>query len=348
MNRYINNPIITPDMVVPSRPGYRVRGAFNPGACMYMNETLLLVRVAEDCEPQEGQVAVPYYSFKNEQASPEILEVKTDDPDVQLKDTRGIVYKGADYLSTMSHIRLARSSDGINFTVDEAPFLSPCNESEAFGIEDARVTFLNNTYYINYTVVSKDGYATALATTQDFVNVERKGIIFPPQNKDVSIFPEKIDGKYYALQRPDNNGFGLPSLWQSESLDLIHWGNHHCIARPRNILWEEQKIGGGAAPIKTKEGWLEIYHGKGRNQIYSLFILLLDSNDPTKVLKRGTVPILKPEASYETHGFFPNVVFSNGIIQELNGALRIYYGACDECCCIATTTVNQLLKTLGL
>ncbi|MCK4627600.1 MAG: glycoside hydrolase family 130 protein [Sedimentisphaerales bacterium] len=340
------NPIIKPEDTRPSHNRYRVRGTFNPGAVKFGDETILLLRVSEDCLPREGYVAVPYYRFEAGKGFAEILEVKMDDPDVQLKDTRGVVHKGKDYLSTISHIRLARSRDGIHFTVDDKPFIYPCNESECFGVEDARVTKIDDLYYINYTVVSGDGFATALATTQDFINIEQKGIIFAPQNKDVSIFPEKVNGKYCALHRPNNEGFGLPSIWYSESPDLIHWGNHKCILRPRNMIWEEMKIGGGAAPIKTSEGWLEIYHGKGRDQMYSLFPVLLDLEDPSVVLKRAKEPILFPIESYETEGFFPNVVFSNGIIHEDNGRILIYYGACDETVCLAETSIDMLLSIL--
>ena len=346
IQRHAQNPLITPDMVKPSREGYIVKGSFNPGAVYYNGEILLLLRVAEGCTSKEGHVAVPYYRFEADRSYPEILEVSLTDPQTKLKDTRGVVYKGRDYLSTMSHIRIARSSDGVNFTVDEKSFIYPCVENEAFGIEDARVTKIDDTYYLTYTAVSKDGWATALATTQDFVNIERKGIIFPPPNKDVSIFPEKVNGKYCALHRPHNEGFGKPSLWYSESKDLLHWGNHKTIIRPRDGRYESLKIGGGAAPIKTSEGWLEIYHGKGDGQLYSLSLLLLDLNDPSIVVKRGEKPILEPEKSYETEGFFPNVVFSNGVIQQDDGKLLIYYGACDETVCLAETTVDELLDTL--
>ena len=340
------NPIIKPEDTQPSHHRYRVRGTFNPGAVKFGDEIILLLRVAEDCPSHEGYVAVPYYRFEAGQGFAEILEVKVDDPDVRLKDTRGVVYQGKDYLSTMSHIRLARSRDGVNFTVDDKPFIYPCNESECFGVEDARITKIDDVYYINYTVVSGDGFATALATTQDFIDIERKGIIFAPQNKDVSIFPEKINGKYGALHRPDNKGFGLPSIWYSESPNLTHWGNHKCILRPRNMIWEEMKIGGGAAPIKTSEGWLEIYHGKGKDQVYSLFPVLLDLEDPSVVLKRAKEPILFPREPYETKGFFPNVVFSNGMIHESDDRILIYYGACDETVCLAETSIDMLLSML--
>ena len=172
---------------------------------------------------------------------------------------RDVVYKGKDYLSTLSHIRIARSKDGINFTVDDNPFIYPCSSSESFGTEDARISRIDDIYYITYTAVSSDGWATALATTRDFKTMERKGIIFPPPNKDVSIFPEKINGKYLALHRPHNEGFGKPSIWYSESPDLLHWGSHKCLIRPRDTRWEEQKIGGGLHRSKqTKDGWRSI------------------------------------------------------------------------------------------
>lgn len=344
--KHIENPLIRPGSVKPSREGYRVKGSFNAGAAEFNDEIILLLRVSEDCVADKDTIAVPYYRFDSDGGHPEILEKRADDPDIRLKDTRGVVYKGQDYLSTLSHIRIARSKDGLNFEVDEEPFIYPCNQTEAYGVEDARVTKIGNTYFITYTAVSRDGWATTLAATTDFVNVDRKGIIFPPLNKDVSIFPETINGKYCALHRPQNEGFGKPSIWFSESKDLLHWGNHKCLIRPRDTHWEEQKIGGGAAPIKTDEGWLEIYHGKGENQIYSLFLLLLDLADPSKVLKRGDEPILFPQEPYEKEGFFPNVVFSNGVITKEDGSVKIYYGACDETVCLAETSLDDLLSTL--
>ena len=124
----------------------------------------------------------------------------------------------------------------------------------------------------------------------------------------------------------------------------MSWGNHKCILRPRNIFWEEMKIGGGAPSIKTPKGWIQVYHGKGHNQIYSLFTVLLDLNDPSKVIKRARKPILVPKKDYEKKGFFGNVVFTNGIVQRDNKVL-IYYGACDEYTCLFETTIDELLNS---
>jgi len=347
MKRHPENPVITPDMVTPCAPGYRVRGAFNPGATRFGDEILLLLRVAEDCPAAEGEVAVPKVDVVDGKGVPGVLRMRTDDPDVQLKDTRGVVYKGRDYLSTMSHIRVARSRDGVHFTVDEKPFIFPSSAEDIYGVEDARVTRIDGTYYINYTCVSGDGWATALASTEDFKTIKRLGIIFHPEDKDVSIFPQKINGKYCALHRPNNSGFGKPAIWYAESPDLLHWGNHKCVVRPRETKWEAMKIGGGASSLRTAEGWLQVYHGKGENQLYSLFAVLFDLDEPWKVVKRGTEPLLKPEAVYETDGFFGNVIFTNGQVAEEDGRVLIYYGAADECACLLETSVDELLHSLG-
>jgi predicted GH43/DUF377 family glycosyl hydrolase len=338
------NPLITSADVKPSIEGYRVLGAFNPGATVFNNEVILLLRVSESCVEKEGYIRVPVYRFRGERSYPDILEFDRSDPEVHLKDTRGVVYQNQNYLSTMSHIRLARSDDGIHFRVEERPFIFPTGENEKYGTEDARITKINGTYYINYTAISQDSWATALARTTDFKSIEKKGLIFHPENKDVAIFPEKVGGKYVALHRPNNSGFGRASIWYSESPDLLHWGDHRCILRPRDTKWESQKIGGGAPPIKTDEGWLIIYHGKGDNSLYSLFCVLLDLKQPYKIVKRAEKPLLVPSEPYETQGFFSNVVFSNGVVQK-DGKVFIYYGASDESSCVAITDLDYLMNS---
>ena len=340
MRRHDHNPLIFPKDVKASNPSFQVLGVFNPGAIQFKDQTILLLRVAENCLPEKNHVTIPYY--KDGQAM--VMRVRKDDPDLIFKDTRGYFYKGVDYLTSISHLRLARSVDGVNFTVDEIPFIYPTLNCECFGVEDARIVKLGQDYYINYTAVSGDGYVTYLAKTKDFENIEKLGIIFPPLNKDVAFFPEKVNGKYFAIHRPDNKGFGLPSIWLASSPDMMNWGEHTCLLRPDGSILEQQKIGGGSSPIKTKEGWLLIYHAKGENSVYSLKLLLLDINDPTKILKKTDAPVLLPETEYEKNGFFPNVVFTNGLVEKSDGELWIYYGACDETVCVAITSIEELLN----
>ncbi len=346
LKRYEKNPVISPEDVKSSIDGYQVIGAFNPGAAVFGDEIILLLRVAEKCTDKPGRIRVPVYSFKDNEGIPGIMEFDQNDPDVKLKDTRGVIYKGKDYLSSMSHIRVARSRDGMNFEVSAKPFIYPCGLDSEYGIEDARVTVIDGRYYINYSIVSRDSWCTALSVTDDFIIHKRLGVIFHPENKDVTIFPEKINGMYHALHRPNNSGFGKASIWYAESPDLLHWGNHRCLLRPRNTTYESMKIGGGAPPIKTEQGWLVIYHAKGDNSRYSLFALLLDLNEPWKIVKHAATPLLEPEAEYETEGFFGNVVFSNGIVEK-DGKLFVYYGAADESSCLAFGTIDDILDNLN-
>lgn len=346
ITRHLANPLITPADIHPSTEGYQVLGAFNPAATDYHDETILLLRVAECCLPEDGYISVPYYNITPSISSPAVLRIKEDDPELVLKDTRGVFYKETDYLSTLSHIRLARSRDGIHFHIDDKPFLYPTLVHEAFGVEDARITRIGKDYWINDTAVSRDGFCTMLAVTRDFVTLEKKGIIFPPMNKDVAIFEETCDGKYYCLHRPNNDGFGKPSIWIASSEDLLHWGDHTCLLRPRDNRDERMKIGGGAPPVKTSEGWLSVYHAKGDGQHYTLNTPVLDLKNPKIIFGRGMSPLLEPEELYETDGFFGNVVFTNGmIISDVKGKKTawIYYGASDDTVCLATASLDDLV-----
>jgi predicted GH43/DUF377 family glycosyl hydrolase len=343
ISKYEMNPIVRPADVKPSTDNYRVQGAFNPGATIFGDEVLLLLRVAETCEPKEGYIRIPTYRFDDGHSRPDVREFKALDPDVKLRDTRGLAYKGREYLSTISHIRIARSKDGLHFAVDEKPLISPVDETEEYGVEDARVTFIDGRYYITYTAVSQDSWATALAVTEDFKNIERRGLVFYPENKDVVIFPEKVGGRYVALHRPNNSGFGKPSIWYAESPDMIHWGKHRCILRPRDTKW--MRIGAGTPPIKTPKGWLVIAHGMDDRSAYSVFCVLLDLEEPWRVVSRADTPLLMPTEPYETDGFFGNVVFSNGMIEK-DGKILIYYGAADETSCVAITDIDSLLTSV--
>jgi predicted GH43/DUF377 family glycosyl hydrolase len=247
----------------------------------------------------------------------------------------------------MSHLRLARSRDGYHFTIDDQPFLTAGNAYETYGIEDARITCIESVYYINYSAASDAGIVTALASTQDFTAVARLGNIFHPDNKDVAIFPERINGIYYALHRPSTSAYGKPELWIAQSNDLISWGNHKRIAQVRRGGWDSGRIGASAVPFRTPLGWLEIYHGATVDNRYCLGAMLLDLNEPWKVLARSQAPLIEPEAPYETEGFFGNVVFSCGAI--LTGEqLRIYYGASDESVACMDISLDEIWANLNL
>jgi predicted GH43/DUF377 family glycosyl hydrolase len=176
---------------------------------------------------------------------------------------------------------------------------------------------------------------------------ERHGVICCPDNKDVVLFPERIDGRYYALHRPVSTLFEKRDIWIAESNDLVHWGNHRYLMSPRGANWDSVKIGASAVPFRIDQGWLEIYHGSDRHNRYCLGAVLLDSKAPHKVIARAAEPILEPETEYEIQGFFGNVVFSCGLIHE-EDKLRIYYGVADTAIAYAEVPLQMVLQKLKL
>jgi beta-1,2-mannobiose phosphorylase / 1,2-beta-oligomannan phosphorylase len=349
-SRAAENPVLTPAMIRPSRPDFEVVGTFNPGVTRYEGDVLLLVRVAEaPLQRSADEVAAPHFNARSERI--EMQRWAVDSEAVDASDPRVIVADGRTWLTSLSHLRVARSSDGIHFDVEPAPALAPATELEAWGIEDARITRLNDTYWINYTAVSAWGIATALASTHDFRTFERHGVIFPPPNRDVTIFPEPIESRYAALHRPMPEGIGEPAIWLARSSDLVAWGEHRLVGSARAGGWDDAKIGGGAVPFRVRVGgqdaWLAVYHGVSRSPVeYALGALLLDARDPSRVIARSREPILKPDAAYEREGFFGRVVFTCGLLVD-DDRVRIYYGAADEVTAVADLSLDEILDGLA-
>ena len=343
-NRYKQNPIISPSDLKPSNPHMIIECLLNPGAFTFNGKIGLLVRVAERTVQKDDFLSVPIY---NDLGQVEILEFKLDSPKLDASDARVINYDGTDYLTTISHLRILFSDDGTSFSEDvDHPSLFGEGEYETYGIEDCRVSQIDDTYYLTYTMVSSNGVGVGLRTTKDWKNFEKKGMIFSPHNKDCAIFEEKINGKYYALHRPSSPELGGNYIWLASSPDAVHWGNHKCIAKTREGKFDSKRLGAGAAPIKTEKGWLEIYHGATEKNRYCLGAMLLDLKDPSKVIARSEMPIMEPIAAYEQTGFFGNVVFTNGHVVD-GDIIAMYYGASDEHVCLANFSINDILKTLG-
>jgi predicted GH43/DUF377 family glycosyl hydrolase len=338
------NPILRPGDLTPSIEGATVECLLNPGAFRYQGRVGLLMRVAERMDQKPGECST-LVADANAPHGVRIVTFATDDPKLNTTDPRVLTYDGTPYLTTLSHLRLAWSDDGINFSPEATPCLTGYGELETFGIEDCRVTQIEGTYYLTYSAVSENGVGVALQTTTDWNTFTRYGLIFPPHNKDCTLFDRKIAGKFAALHRPVGDDVGGPFIWYATSPDLIHWGEHTCVARTRAGAWDCQRIGAGAAPIRTDRGWLEIYHGCNHDSRYCLGALLLDLKDPTRVLARSATPIMEPLADYEQEGFFGNVVFTNGHLVD-GDTITLYYGASDTVICRATLSIADILTSL--
>jgi len=249
-----------------------------------------------------------------------------------------------------SFFALARSEDGLHFDVEDRPVLMPAREGpfaeyEDQGIEDPRATYIEDTYYVLYTACSARGHRIAIARTEDFHTFERIALISEPGNKDGVLFPEKIDGLYARLDRPI--GLGIGSIWISYSKDLHSWGRSRVVLSPRKGYWDSYRVGASAPPIRTEQGWLEIYHGVRMTEagpVYCAGTALLDLQDPSRVIARSSIPLLSPREDYERIGDVGNVVFASGAIVEPDGEVKMYYGAADTCLCVATAKLDEILE----
>lgn len=345
LNRLDNNPLLTPDDLEPTSDGLEVLCTLNPGAVKFKDEILLLVRVGQRPVPVDGYAS--YLQFDHQTQSHEIRRIAINDPNLEIRDGRGYYYRDKMMLSSMSHLHIARSRDGRNFTFDPDPAITPTTKYEAYGCEDARITLIDDRYYITYTAVSRHGVTVMMAETEDFETFTKCGLLFPPYQKDIVIFPRKIGGKYVCRHRPYSNEFNDPCIWTATSPDLLAWGSHEMTLAPIPGSWASQRVGCGGVPIETPQGWLEIFHGADRQGRYCLGAMLSDLDSPHIVLSHSTEPVFEPRESYELHGVFNSCVFSNGLIVDDDGTLRVYYGAADRVCAGALTTVQEMVAAAG-
>jgi predicted GH43/DUF377 family glycosyl hydrolase len=256
----------------------------------------------------------------------------------------------------LSSLAVATSDDGLTgWQIDPDRGLEPNPdlEEEFWGIEDPRITRIGDEYYVVYVGYSAYGALVCLATTRDFVHWERFGVLQPPEDKDAALFPVTFDGHWALIHRsvPAATASGA-HVWMSFSPDLRFWGQSRVLLEARRGgWWDANKVGLGPPPLLTSDGWLICYHGvrvTASGSIYRLGLALLDRDDPTKVLARGSEWVFGPQAPYEQAGDVPNVVFPCGwILRDDGDTVHLYYGAADSVVCVATASLAQLLDHLA-
>jgi beta-1,4-mannooligosaccharide/beta-1,4-mannosyl-N-acetylglucosamine phosphorylase len=257
----------------------------------------------------------------------------------------------AEQIDGVPHLYLGYSKDAIHWTYEpeKIPFVN--EKGEPFlprYAYDPRLIKVEDTYYIIW-CTDFYGAALGLAKTTDFKTFVRLENPFLPFNRNGVFFARKINGNFMLLSRPSDSGhtpFG--DIFLSESPDLTYWGKHrHVMSRGYSQWWQSLKIGGGAAPIETSEGWLLFYHGVTgtcNGYVYSMGACILDIDNPSIVKYRSGSFVLTPETWYEERGFVANVVFPCASLQDAEtGRIAIYYGAADSYVGLAFTTVDEIV-----
>lgn len=277
------------------------------------------------------------------------------------------------------HFGLATSKDGFKLKrVSDKPVLSPSADGYDAGcVEDARIVKMGGYFLITYACrpfppgrywqkgfeiprplraykelprfMRENLTLSALLVSKDLRTFQRMGYITSPDDddRDVILFPEKIGGKFVMLHRPADwtglkYGCEKPSIWLAFSDNLMTWQAHSLLAQSRSD-WEYKKIGGSTPPIKTEEGWLVLYHGVDRNNVYRTGAMMLDLENPGRVIARAPRFIMEPEHDYEKKGVVPNVVFPTGNV-VIDGQIFVYYGGGDRCIGVATAPLKELVN----
>lgn len=257
----------------------------------------------------------------------------------------------ADHKDMFPHLHVGRSKDAVTWEFEDEEIHMLDEDGNPYDSRysyDPRVVQIDGVYYVTW-CTDFGGPALGLARTTDFKTFTRMENICTPYNRNGVLFPRKINGDYILLTRPSDAGHtGFGDIFMSRSKDLVHWGRHRRVMTAGPVWWEATKIGAGAPPIETSEGWLLFYHGVQNTCngfVYSFGAVLLDPENPDRVLSRTRNYLHTPQESYETNGFVPNVTFPCAALYDPGtGRIAVYYGAADTYTCIAYGYIQDIVE----
>lgn len=259
---------------------------------------------------------------------------------------------------------VAESDDGVKWVVRPKPLADSAEitDPEIKRFYDPRLTVIDDEIFICFAIDTKHGIRGGIGRiTDDFSKLEIISMT-APDNRNMVLFPEKINGLYARLERPfpvyGRGGKDRFDIWISFSLDLKFWGETKLVLGVEDVPFANDKIGPAAPPVKTDKGWLTTFHtvdkddSRGKNgwetkwsKRYCGGIMLLDLDNPSKVIGMSKLPLIAPDMPYETDdGYRQNVIFPGGMIAEPNGEVKIYYGAADTVECLATANIDDLIN----
>jgi beta-1,4-mannooligosaccharide/beta-1,4-mannosyl-N-acetylglucosamine phosphorylase len=264
-----------------------------------------------------------------------------------------------------TNLGLAFSDNGIDWSVQAKPVwdssdpeLIRATDGDLIRVYDPRLIPIDGRCYVCFACDTHHGLRGGVAVTDDFASFKVLSLSVP-DNRNMVLFPEKIGGRFARLERPMpvySRGGDRFDMWYSDSPDLRYWGNAHLVASVEQFSFANDKIGPAAPPIRTDKGWLATIHCVDRDPTrgkrgwepawrkrYTAGLVLLDLNEPWKMIARCPTPLIAPETEYEKHGFRDEVIFPGGMILEDDGEVKIYYGAADTCEALATAHVSALL-----
>lgn len=335
LKRHPSNPILTADDVP-----YPCSLLFNAGVC----------------KPTKGPYAGKYVMlFRNDYGATSADEF------AERVSTKRRPFDG-------TNLGLAVSDDGVDFEVMPEPAWEWKGELDGRADEvrrayDPRLTVIDDQVYLCFAVDTTHGVRGGIATTDDFKSFDVLSLA-APDNRNMVLFPERIEGRLARFERPMpiyGRGAGEAfDFWYADSPDGRYWGNNHLVLGSEEVPYSNCKIGPGAPPIKTERGWLATLHyvfkdpdtellgwePQGWHKLYGTGLVLTDLSEPWRVIGMSSEPVLPPVEDYELDGFRGSVIFPGGMLLEDDGEVKVYYGGADTVECLATAHVDELLALI--
>jgi len=363
--------LVSPKDIKPTSSKLSVVGTFNPAAARLPNgDIILYVRVAE--KMKDEAVEDKKYFYTPRCVGNNTCKIKFDrfkKEDVRLKSDADIVFKDkTKRLLFISHFRkVILDKTGFKIkSIDKKPSFTGLKTNGELGVEDPRIAKIGDKYIMTYVSLSRQGnISTSLAVSKDCLKWDRKGTIFSEQNKDVSLFPEKFNKFYYTFNRPESGfQFTPPHMWISSSKDLSNWGHNRPLILSRKGKWDYERVGAGPPPVKTKKGWLLLYHGveerdfsspvvvSGSSVVhtsasYEVGAALFDLKYPRNLIAKSPEPIISPTKDYDKKGFVNNVIFPTGLVPDLNGEdLLLFSGGADRVTTVKKISLKDIFKSM--
>ncbi|MFH1308036.1 MAG: hypothetical protein ABIH72_04245 [archaeon] len=365
--------LFRPEDVKPTSDEFKVLGVFNPGAVrLPSGEVLLYVRIWEKVKKDfDGKF---YYSPRF--TGKKKLQLELDKIKKQRIRKRGdldfMFRDGTKRLNFISHLRrVILDKDGLSIkSIEQKPSFFGLENDGEFGVEDPRIVKIGKKYIMTYVSLSmQGGVSTSYAVSRDCENWKRMGIIFEQQNKDVVLFPEKINRKYVAIHRPEGSfSFVQPHMWICYSDDLKAWESPFSLNISKRGSWDYGRVGAGPPPLKTDKGWLLLYHGVvetktrkyrkafldyAKKMLESKFIdgyyagaALFDLKNPRKLIAKAPFPVLYPMMRYEKSVFdHRKIIFPSGIVKDGKDII-IYSGGGDGVVSAKKMPLEEIMRQL--
>lgn len=372
--------LIKPEDLKPSHPKLKIIGVLNPSAVRLPNKDIsLYIRVIEKLLKTKDKK----YAYSPRMIGEKKFQLKIDKfkrNTIKESSELDFIFKdGTKRLTFISHFRkVVLDPSGFKIkSIEQKPGFYGLAWDGELGVEDSRITKIGELYTMTYVSLSRsENISTSYAVSNDCKNWYRRGLIFGEQNKDVVLFPEIINEKYIAFERPEGSfQFTPPHMWISYSKDLEFWGDKKPFVISKNGSWDSERVGAGPPPIKTKKGWLFVYHGilsykekkliqgilnkmditekisgkiKPTDIVYCAGAILLDLKNPRKIIAKTNVPILFPMKKHEI-GVYENkrVIFPTGLVlSEDKKDVLIFSGAGDFLITVKQISLNKIFRKL--